>query len=328
MCPWIACNDCVAPTEVVSGVALRNIFRQIARFLGAALFFMLLFVPAQARAQNVWDPLVAQLAADGFEGPRMSTLFARAEVRFDPQVMARKMRNLLEVKLAVEKPKVESPEIYYSYLNPVLIIQARSFIGSQQIALSEAKKRYQVPEEVLVALLLVETKLGRNVGTKNALSTLGSMALAADFALISPYIDETGLDPQISEWLRWRTAQKAAWAYKELKALLIYARNTGFDPASIPGSVYGAIGICQFMPSNALRYGADLDGDGRVDLFTPAEAVLSTARFLRANGWRAGLTREQQQKVLYRYNHSHPYTRTIMTVADILRGTSSTAAEQ
>jgi len=258
----------------------------------------------------------------------MSTLFARAEVRFDPQVMARKMRNLLEVKLAVEKPKVESPEIYYSYLNPVLIIQARSFIGSQQIALSEAKKRYQVPEEVLVALLLVETKLGRNVGTKNALSTLGSMALAADFALISPYIDETGLDPQISEWLRWRTAQKAAWAYKELKALLIYARNTGFDPASIPGSVYGAIGICQFMPSNALRYGADLDGDGRVDLFTPAEAVLSTARFLRANGWRAGLTREQQQKVLYRYNHSHPYTRTIMTVADILRGTSSTAAEQ
>ena len=120
-------------------------------------------------------------------------------------------------------------------------------------------------------------------------------------------------------WLRWRTAQKAAWAYKELKALLVYAKGAGFDPASIPGSVYGAIGICQFMPSNAVRYGVDLDGDGRVDLFNPMDAVLSTARFLSANGWRDGLTREQQMAVLYRYNHSHPYTRTIMAVADRLR---------
>jgi len=308
----------------VPGAVFRKVFHQIARSLGAALFLALLFFPASASAQNVWDPLVARLEADGFESPRVNTLFTRPEVRFDPQIMARKMKNLLEVKLAVEKPKAESPDIYYSYLNPVLIFQARGFLGSQRMALGEAKKRYQVPEEVLVALLLVETKLGRNVGTKNALSTLASMALAADFALISPYIDETGLDPHLSEWLRWRTAQKAAWAYKELKALLVYAKSAGFDPATIPGSVYGAIGICQFMPSNAVRYGADLDGDGRVDLFTPEEAVLSTARFLRANGWRAGLTREQQKTVLYRYNHSHTYTRTIMAVADILRGTSST----
>jgi membrane-bound lytic murein transglycosylase B len=278
----------------------------------------MLFLPSTARAEDVWSPLVQRLEADGFDHARLTALFAKPEVRFDPQVMARKMKALLDVKLSVDKPKAEGPEMYYSYLNPLLLMQARTFQEQQRPALREAKSRYQVPEEILVALLLVETKLGRNVGTKNALSTLASMALAGDFALVSPHIDQRDLSPEIAAWLKWRTAQKAAWAYKELKALLVYAKGAGFDAATIPGSVYGAIGICQFMPTNAVRFGADFDSDGRVDLFSPSDALLSTARFLRANGWRAGLTREQQQTVLYRYNHSHPYTRTIMAVADRL----------
>ncbi|MBI5520320.1 MAG: lytic murein transglycosylase [Desulfovibrio sp.] len=276
---------------------------------------------AQAQtAQGVWDPLVRRLADDGFDQGGLNTLFSRPEVRFNPLVMARKMNALLEIKLSVGKPKPEAPELYISYLNPFLIMQARGFLETQKTALREARKRYGVPEEIITALLLVETKLGRNVGSKSALSTLASMALAGDFSLVAPHIEYRDLSPELAAWLRWRTAQKAAWAYKELKALLIYAKSAGYDPASIPGSVYGAIGICQFMPTNAVRYGADLDGDGRVDLFNPTDAVLSTARFLAANGWRANMGRERQLAVLYRYNHSHPYTRTIMAVADILRG--------
>ncbi|HWR03701.1 MAG TPA: lytic murein transglycosylase [Humidesulfovibrio sp.] len=288
---------------------------------------MLLLLPALAQAQGVWDPLTRRLAEDGFEPAKLNVLFSRPEVRFDPLVMARKMNALLEVKLSAGKPKPEAPELYVSYLNPFLIMQAHGFLDTQRAALREAKKRYGVPEEILTALLLVETKLGRNVGSKSALATLASMALAGDFSLVAPHIEYRDLPPDLAAWLRWRTAQKAAWAYKELKALLVYAKNAGYDPASIPGSVYGAIGICQFMPSNAVRYGADLDGDGKVDLFSPTDAVLSTARFLSANGWRSGLTREGQMAVLYRYNHSHPYTRTIMAVADRLRGDDAPASE-
>ncbi|MDP3426210.1 MAG: lytic murein transglycosylase, partial [Humidesulfovibrio sp.] len=234
-----------------------------------------------------------------------------------------KMNALLEKKLIPDQPKAKAPEIYLSYLNPFLLMQAKRFLAEQQGVLREVRLRYGVPEEVLVALLLVETKLGRNIGTKGALTTLASMALAGDFALVAPLIENRDISPKLALWLRWRTAQKSAWAYKELKALLVYAKAAGFDPASIPGSVYGAIGICQFMPTSAVRYGADLDGDGRVDLFSIADALLSTARFLNAHGWKENLPRERQLAVLYRYNHSHSYTRTIMAVAGLLRGSDS-----
>jgi len=327
LCLWIACER--IPFGALACRAARKARKRslLARPLGAALLLMVLLLPSVALAQGVWDPLTRRLAEDGFDPVRLNGLFSRSELRFDPLVMARKMNALLEVKLSVGKPKSEAPELYVSYLNPFLLMQARGFLDTQRTALREAKLRYGVPEEVLTALLLVETKLGRNVGSKSALATLASMALAGDFSLVAPHIEHRDLTPELALWLRWRTAQKASWAYKELKALLIYAKSAGYDPATIPGSVYGAIGICQFMPTNAVRYGADLDGDGRVDLFNPLDAVLSTARFLSANGWKANLSRERQMAVLYRYNHSHTYTRTIMAVADRLRGEDAQASE-
>jgi membrane-bound lytic murein transglycosylase B len=325
LCPWTACEFCRRQVLgiLVSAAGPGRERRVGARFFGAAFFIVLALAPVLAQAQNEWSPLVRRLEADGFDRSRMEALFARSEVRFDPKVMARKMNALLDTKLSQGQPKAEAPEIFVGYLNPLLLMQAKSFLADHQGALREARLRYHVPEDILVALLLVETKLGRNVGTKGALTTLASMALAGDFALVAPLIERRDIPPKLALWLRWRTAQKSAWAYKELKALLIYAKAAGFDPASIPGSVYGAIGICQFMPTNAVRYGADLDGDGRVDLFSVSDAVLSAARFLNANGWTADLPRERQSAVLYRFNHSHTYTRTIMVVADILRGSSS-----
>lgn len=324
MCPWTGCEQTQYRSRARGGSAPRWA-HLLARPFGVALLLALILIPVPAQTENfqpqtgVWAPLVSRLAADGFDQAGLNTLFSRAEVRFDPLVMARKMNALLEVKMSAGKPKTEAPELYTSYLNPFLLMQARGFLDTQSRALREAQSRFGVPPEILTALLLVETKLGRNVGSRSALATLASMALAGDFSLVAPHLEYRDLPPHLALWLRWRTAQKAAWAYKELKALLVYARNAGFDPASIPGSVYGAIGICQFMPTNAVRYGMDLDGDGRVDLFSPTDAVLSTARFLSANGWREGMSRESQMNVLYRYNHSKPYTRTIMAVADRLR---------
>jgi membrane-bound lytic murein transglycosylase B len=325
LCPWTACEH-QPPVRLSASAALPPRWLSfLARPFGVALLLVMILLPVSGPAevsqppQGVWDPLTRRLISDGFDQASLTALFSRADVRFDPLIMAHKMNSLLEIKLSAGKPKSEAPELYVSYLNPFLLMRARSFLQAQRPALREAKTRFSVPEEILTALLLVETKLGRNVGTKSALSTLASMALAGDFSLVAPHIEYHDLTPELTLWLRWRTAQKAAWAYKELKALLVYAKNAGFDPASIPGSVYGAIGICQFMPTNALRYGMDLNGDGRVDLFSPSDAVLSTARFLSANGWRANLSREGQMAVLYRYNHSRPYTRTIMAIADRLR---------
>ena len=45
----------------------------------------------------------------------------------------------------------------------------------------------------------------------------------------------------------------------------------------------------QFLPVNVLKYGVDADGDGRIDLVrSKADALASTANFLRGHGWSAG----------------------------------------
>ena len=80
--------------------------------------------------------------------------------------------------------------------------------------------------------------------------------------------------------------------------------------------ISGPIGLCQFMPSNIATYGADGDGDGRVDLFTVPDAVASLSHYLARHGWKAGLSRERQHALLMRYNHSTVYANTILALAD------------
>jgi membrane-bound lytic murein transglycosylase B len=87
----------------------------------------------------------------------------------------------------------------------------------------------------------------------------------------------------------------------------------------MPGSIYGAVGICQFMPSNILRFGVDGDGDGTVNLFHASDAMHSLANYLKYHGWKPGLSREKQNRVLRHYNNSATYANTILAVADALR---------
>ncbi|MEM6409749.1 MAG: lytic murein transglycosylase [Pseudomonadota bacterium] len=54
------------------------------------------------------------------------------------------------------------------------------------------------------------------------------------------------------------------------------------------GAAHGELGHTQFLPGNALRYGVDATGDGRADFYNLADAMASTANFLRAKGWQPG----------------------------------------
>jgi membrane-bound lytic murein transglycosylase B len=52
--------------------------------------------------------------------------------------------------------------------------------------------------------------------------------------------------------------------------------------AATRGSMHGEIGHTQFLPKNILNYGVG----GSLDI--AANALASTANFLKAHGWRAG----------------------------------------
>jgi membrane-bound lytic murein transglycosylase B len=68
-------------------------------------------------------------------------------------------------------------------------------------------------------------------------------------------------------------------------ALATYAHTHGEDVYAIKGSWAGAIGIVQFLPENLVAFGEDYDHDGKVNLYSLGDAVMSAAKLLRFNGW-------------------------------------------
>ena len=71
--------------------------------------------------------------------------------------------------------------------------------------------------------------------------------------------------------------------YATLKLL-----DRGLLDASTRGAMHGEVGQTQFLPKSILLYGVDGDGDGRVNLNTKADALASTANFLKDHGWIRG----------------------------------------
>ncbi|MEW6262051.1 MAG: lytic murein transglycosylase [Thermodesulfobacteriota bacterium] len=209
--------------------------------------------------------------------------------------------------------------VYRGYLTPQRLGEAKAFLLDHRPWLQEMERRYGVPAEVAVGILRVETNLGQYLGDESALVILASMALCSEFERIEPYVTDLALDQDRKEWLKGQALDRGEWAYQELKALLEYARMNRRNPLDLPGSIYGAIGISQFMPTNALLYGADGDGDGRVDLFSLPDAIFSIGRYLREHGWQGDMSAyEKKKEVLYRYNRSTPYVNTVLAVADYL----------
>ncbi len=114
--------------------------------------------------------------------------------------------------------------------------------------------------------------------------------------------------------------KKSEWAYNELKAFLEYTDKEVTDPFEIQGSFAGAMGICQFMPSNILTLAKDGNNDGRINLFNHADAIMSIASYLKHYGWYPGIDRNGAYNVVYTYNHSSYYVNTILKIAELLEG--------
>jgi membrane-bound lytic murein transglycosylase B len=298
---------------------------RLARFLLLALSLAVLAPAPCVAAEDPWADLKIRLHKDGFDRDQLDKAFAHEDMAYTPEFMARKMNTLLRIKMGVveHKPKPDKkskgPPVLDHFLTPDALDKARTYMAEHPDLLASIQQEYGVPPEIMTAFLLVETGFGANLGRRSAMAVLASMAASGDYDAIRQHIDPPRqLTPKFKRYLKKRTLQKSNWAYEELKALLKYSKQLNIQPGDIPGSLYGAIGICQFMPTSALAYGADGDDDGRVDLFNKKDAVHSMANFLKKRGWRPNMTHTRQRKIIYRYNHSWRYTNTIMAVAEKL----------
>jgi len=111
-----------------------------------------------------WSPVIDRLVADGFDETTVRILFSRAEVTFEPSPMSSKLKELMEnvAILPSDNPKA----VYQCYLKENVIAQAHSYLRENTELLENISNQYCVPKEIIVSILLVETRLGGSVGGK------------------------------------------------------------------------------------------------------------------------------------------------------------------
>jgi membrane-bound lytic murein transglycosylase B len=274
-----------------------------------ATLLLLFLIPAAVAQNHHFASLQMRLISDGFEENAVRELYARPQVTFESKGIS--------VYFVHHESKVD----YDQYTDTRLIRRAKDYMQRNAGAFDAVEKTYGVNREVITAIILVETQLGKLLGSRSVLNTLSTMAALSD--------------PQVRDWL-WvevadtpdltrrrfdeKAVEKSRWAYRELKAYLRHAQQEGFDPVRVNGSFAGAMGIAQFMPSNIDQLARDGNGDGRIDLFDDADAIASIAYYLQRHGWRPGIDRQTAEKVVYHYNHSERYVGAILKISDLLKG--------
>ena len=90
--------------------------------------------------------------------------------------------------------------------------------------------------------------------------------------------------------------------------------DQGSITSNTKGARHGELGHTQFLPGNALKYGFDGNGDGVVDFYNQADALASTANFLRQKGWRPNQGYQQGQPnyaVLKQWNAATVYQQSL-----------------
>ena len=227
---------------------------------GLLLLAALALPVGAASASFADDPAVVEFARDlgerhAFDADELLAQFARI----------RPNARVLQLIRPPATPLQRSWERYRPrFLNERRIDGGVRFWQENRASLARASATYGVPEEVIVAIIGVETEYGRNTGGFGVLEALATLAFHY---------------PRRAEFFR-----------TELEQFLLLARENGMNALAVRGSFAGAIGIPQFMPGSQRRYAVDFDGDQRVDLGGSVDdAIGSVARFLEQHGWEPGM---------------------------------------
>jgi membrane-bound lytic murein transglycosylase B len=152
------------------------------------------------------------------------------------------------------------PEYRAAFVNPQRISLGLKFWKKYQNTLRVAERKYGVPQEIILAVIGVETIYGQDPGNFRTLDALTTLAFAY---------------PPRADFFR-----------RELESYLLLAREQQYDLLAVRGSYAGALGIAQFMPSSYRAYAVDFNGNHRIDLLhEDRDAIGSVANYLKSYGW-------------------------------------------
>ncbi len=141
-----------------------------------------------------------------------------------------------------------------------IVAQGRKRKARDAAFYAALEQTYGVPAGVIIAIHGMETGFGGFMGDTNVVSAISTLAY---------------------------DCRRSDFFTPHMLAALVLVDRGSITPQSV-GAKHGEIGHTQFLPGNALAYGVDGNGDGRVDLTDQADALTSTANFLAQKGWRRG----------------------------------------
>jgi membrane-bound lytic murein transglycosylase B len=176
-----------------------------------------------------------------------------------------------------------------------IIARGRALKQSNAALFASIQQRFGVPPGPLLAIWGMETGFGRSRGNQNTLSAVATLAY---------------------------DCRRTAYFTEQLYAALTLI-DRGILSAGTRGSMHGEIGHTQFLPKSILNYGTG----GNLDI--AANALTSTANFLRAHGWRAGAGYQPGEAnfgAIQAWNAAPVYQRAIAVIGRQIDGGDAAAA--
>jgi membrane-bound lytic murein transglycosylase B len=169
--------------------------------------------------------------------------------------------------IALTNKQSEFVQPIWGYLDGAVsgarVPRGREVAAQWSAQLDRIERSYGVPRSIVLGVWGMETNYGSFTGGMPVIQSLATLAY---------------------------TRYRGEFFRNELLVALEMIERGYADPAAMRGSWAGAMGHTQFMPSSFIQHAVDGDGDGRADIWnSPADALASTANYLRNHGWQPGL---------------------------------------
>ncbi|SFB80661.1 lytic murein transglycosylase [Tropicimonas isoalkanivorans] len=142
----------------------------------------------------------------------------------------------------------------------VIVSQGRKRKAQNPAFYQSLESRYGVPAGLIIAIHGMETGFGNFMGNSNVLNATATLAY---------------------------DCRRPQFFQPHLVSALVMIDRGMISPGAV-GAKHGELGHTQFLPGNALRFGQDGNGDGRIDFNNMSDALASTANYLRMKGWAPG----------------------------------------
>jgi lytic murein transglycosylase len=185
-----------------------------------------------------------------------------------------------------------------SHVTPGMVARGRAELRRYAGPLATIEQRFGVPGPVLVAIWGLETSFGGDSGSFPTYSALATLA--------------------------WDCRRAERYRAELIDALMLVDRGVVAQPRQLRGAWAGEVGQTQLMPSAYLMFATTPDGSGTPDLIhNSADALASTAAFLKAHGWQPGAgwnEGEPNFAAILQWNSAEIYAKTVALFADRLAG--------